>query len=93
MWHWPLPQAQLPARTQGTTATHFAAESSTGANVNVRTIDDFTKSVDALVYYIDPDNEEMKIAYPNLLFDHNNRWPHHDVLLLDLGHLYSVCRI
>ena len=39
--------------------------------MNVRTIDDFTKSVDALVYYIDPDNEEMKIAYPNLLFDHN----------------------
>ena len=27
--------------------------------------------VDALVYYIDPDNEEMKIAYPTLLFDRN----------------------
>ena len=53
------------------TAAHFAAESSTGTNVNVCTTDDFTKSVDALVYYIDPDNEEMKIAYPNLLFDCN----------------------
>jgi ribulose-bisphosphate carboxylase large chain len=53
------------------TAAHFAAESSTGTNVNVCTTDDFTKSVDALVYYIDPDNEEMKIAYPTLLFDRN----------------------
>ena len=42
-----------------------------GTNVNVCTTDDFTKSVDALVYYIDPDNEEMKIAYPTLLFDRN----------------------
>merc|ERR1719428_1006342 len=47
------------------TAAHFAAESSTC------TTDDFTKSVDALVYYIDPDCEEMKIAYPTMLFDHN----------------------
>merc|ERR1712203_679357 len=53
------------------TAAHFAAESSTGTNVNVCTTDDFTKSVDALVYYIDPEAEEMKIAYPNLLFDRN----------------------
>jgi len=37
----------------------------------VCTTDDFTKSVDALVYYIDPENEEMKIAYPTLLFDRN----------------------
>ena len=44
---------------------------STGANVNVCTADDFTKSVDALVYYIDPENEEMKIAYPTMLFDRN----------------------
>merc|ERR1712151_995674 len=51
------------------TAAHFAAESSTGTNVNVCTTDDFTKSVDALVYYIDPENEEMKIAYPTALFD------------------------
>merc|ERR1712159_288473 len=53
------------------TAAHFAAESSTGTNVNVCTTDDFTKSVDALVYYIDPEEEEMKIAYPNALFDRN----------------------
>merc|ERR1712139_342684 len=45
--------------------------SSTGTNVNVCTTDDFTKSVDALVYYIDPDNEEMKTAYPTMLFDLN----------------------
>merc|ERR1719386_41631 len=51
------------------TAAHFAAESSTGTNVNVCTTDDFTKTVDALVYYIDPECEEMKIAYPNALFD------------------------
>merc|ERR1711972_105989 len=53
------------------TAAHFSAESSTGTNVNVCTTDDFTKSVDALVYYIDPENEEMKIAYPVALFDRN----------------------
>merc|ERR1712151_960392 len=53
------------------TAAHFAAESSTGTNVNVCTTDDFTKSVDALVYFIDPEEEEMKIAYPTLLFDRN----------------------
>merc|ERR1719454_344446 len=53
------------------TAAHFAAESSTGTNVNVCTTDDFTKTVDALVYYIDPENEEMKIAYPFPLFDRN----------------------
>merc|ERR1712004_787627 len=53
------------------TAAHFAAESSTGTNVNVCTTDDFTKSVDALVYFIDPEDEVMKIAYPNLLFDRN----------------------
>ena len=53
------------------TAAHFSAKSSTGTNVNVRTTDDFTKSVDALVYYIDPENEKCKIAYPNLLFDRN----------------------
>ncbi len=35
------------------TAAHFAAESSTGTNVTVCTTDDFTKSVDALVYEID----------------------------------------
>jgi ribulose-bisphosphate carboxylase large chain len=46
------------------TAARFAAESCTGTNVTVCTTDDFTKFVDALVYYVDPDNEEMKIATP-----------------------------
>ncbi len=54
-------------------AAHFAAESSTGTNVTVSTTDDFTKSVDALVYDIDPVNEDMKIAYPVELFDRNIR--------------------
>lgn len=54
-------------------AAHFAAESSTGTNVTVSTTDDFTKSVDALVYEIDPKNEDMKIAYPVELFDRNIR--------------------
>ena len=61
------------------TAAHFAAESSTGTNVNVCTTDDFTKSVDALVYYIDPDSEEMKIALPqSALRPQHHRWPRHD---------------
>lgn len=53
------------------TAAHFAAESSTGTNVEVSTTDDFTKGVDALVYEIDEANGIMKIAYPNELFDRN----------------------
>ena len=53
------------------TAAHFAAESSTGTNVEVSTTDDFTKGVDALVYHIDPANEDMRIAYPLDLFDRN----------------------
>jgi ribulose-bisphosphate carboxylase large chain len=52
-------------------AAHFAAESSTGTNVEVCTTDDFTRGVDALVYEIDPANELMKIAYPVDLFDRN----------------------
>ncbi len=52
-------------------AAHFAVESSTGTNVTVSTTDDFTKSVDALVYEIDPGHEVMKIAYPVELFDRN----------------------
>ena len=39
----------------------------TFAYVSVCTTDDFTKSVDAFVYYIDPAAEVMKIAYPKLL--------------------------
>ncbi len=53
------------------TAAHFAAESSTGTNVEVSTTDDFTRGVDALVYEIDEANELMKIAYPVDLFDRN----------------------
>ncbi len=53
------------------TAAHFAAESSTGTNVDVSTTDDFTRGVDALVYQIDPEKELMKIAYPVDLFDRN----------------------
>jgi ribulose-bisphosphate carboxylase large chain len=53
------------------TAAHFAAESSTGTNVEVCTTDDFTKGVDALVYEIDEATELMKIAYPVDLFDRN----------------------
>ncbi len=53
------------------TAAHFAAESSTGTNVDVSSTDDFTRGVDALVYDIDPEQELMKIAYPVDLFDRN----------------------
>jgi len=56
------------------TAAHFAAESSTGTNVDVCTTDDFTRGVDALVYEMtEQANGEwlMKIAYPNDLFDRN----------------------
>jgi ribulose-bisphosphate carboxylase large chain len=62
-----------PAEGYGylSTAAHFAAESSTGTNVEVSTTDDFTKSVDAMVYEIDEANGIMKIAYPNALFDRN----------------------
>jgi len=53
------------------TAAHFAAESSTGTNVEVCTTDDFTKGVDAIVYEADEAKELMKIAYPVDLFDRN----------------------
>lgn len=55
-------------------AAHFAAESSTGTNVEVCTTDDFTKGVDALVYELsetDSGDYLMKIAYPLELFDRN----------------------
>jgi ribulose-bisphosphate carboxylase large chain len=53
------------------TAAHFAAESSTGTNVEVSTTDDLTRGVDALVYEVDEKKEIMKIAYPTDLFDRN----------------------
>ncbi len=55
-------------------AAHFAAESSTGTNVEVCTTDDFTKGVDALVYEFTQESDGdylMKIAYPVELFDRN----------------------
>ena len=39
-------------------AAHFAAESSTGTNVEVSTTDDFTRGVGALVYHTDPATED-----------------------------------
>ncbi len=53
------------------TAAHFAAESSTGTNVEVSTTDAFTRGVDALVYEVDEQAELMKLAYPVELFDRN----------------------
>ncbi len=56
------------------TAAHFAAESSTGTNVEVCTTDDFTRGVDALVYQVEETGNGdylMKIAYPVELFDRN----------------------
>ena len=53
------------------TAAHFAAESSTGTNVEVSTTDSFTRGVDALVYEVDEARELMKLAYPVDLFDRN----------------------
>ena len=53
------------------TAAHFAAESSTGTNVEVSTTDSFTRSVDAIVYEVDEAKQVMKIAYPVELFDRN----------------------
>jgi len=52
-----------------TTAAHFAAEASAGTGSNACSTDDLTKSGDALVYYIDPEKEEMNIAYSTVLFD------------------------
>jgi ribulose-bisphosphate carboxylase large chain len=52
-------------------AAHIAAETSTGTNVEVSTTDDFTKGVDALVYFIDEAKGVMKVAYPNDLFYRN----------------------
>jgi ribulose-bisphosphate carboxylase large chain len=52
-------------------AAHFAAESSTGTNVEVSTTDDFTRGVDALVYHMDEAAEDMRIAFPLDLFDRN----------------------
>lgn len=60
-----------PGQSYLAAAAHFAAESSTGTNVEVSTTDDFTRGVDALVYHVDEATEEMRIAYPLDLFDRN----------------------
>ena len=52
-------------------AAHFAAESSTGTNVEVSTTDDFARGLDALVYHIDEARGDLRIAYPLDLFDRN----------------------
>src|SRR3569623_3834917 len=52
-------------------AAYFAAETTTGTNVEVSTTDEFSKVVDALVYLIDDATEDMRIAYPLDLFDRN----------------------
>ncbi len=76
----------IPAKGHGylEVAAHFAAESSTGTNVEVSTTDDFTRGVDALVYEVDETASAttvkggglMKIAYPVDLFDPQpDRWP------------------
>ncbi|MFV0462514.1 MAG: ribulose-bisphosphate carboxylase [Nostocoides sp.] len=52
-------------------AAHFAAESSTGTNVEVSTTDDFTRGVDAMVYHADEKAQQIRIAFPLALFDRN----------------------
>lgn len=69
------------------TATHLAAESSTGTNVNVRITADFTKSMDPRVCYIDPEEEEMRIACPTVLvWLQHHRWPRNGVHNRDIDH-------
>ena len=45
------------------TVAHIVAELSAGTKVNVCATDDFTKSVHALLYYIDPGNQKRKIPF------------------------------
>eukprot|EP00969_Alexandrium_andersonii_P214918 9490777-Alexandrium_andersonii.AAC.1 len=49
------------------TAARFAEEASAGTSANSCTSDGVTESVNALVYFVDPEGEEMKLAYPNML--------------------------
>ena len=51
------------------TAAFFAAESSTCTNASASTEDCNARSLDALVYDIDPREEIMKIAFPTARFD------------------------
>ena len=52
-------------------AASFAAESSTGTNVDVSTTDEFTRAIDAQVYHIDETSGDVRLAYPLELFDRN----------------------
>jgi len=63
----------LQPRTGGylSAAAHFAAESSTGTNVEVGTTDAFTHGLDALVYAADAEAGIARIAFPLDLFDRN----------------------
>ena len=54
------------------TAAKFAAVLSTDTKVSDRQTGESAQSVEALVYYIDPAKEEMKIAYPTRIFDRNS---------------------
>ena len=53
------------------TAARFAAEYSTGTDDQENSSAVSMRIADALVYYVDPVKEEMRIAYPCLLFDRN----------------------
>ncbi len=68
------------------TASHIAAESSTGTNVEVCTTDDFTKGVDALVYFIDEarGRDESRLPDRPVRPQHHRR-PRHAGVLPDAG--------
>lgn len=53
---------QKPGHDFRETCAHFAAESSTGTNVEVCTTDRHTRTLDALVYHADEATGLVKIA-------------------------------
>jgi len=73
---WPSPDRYADPKSitdYAAAAAHFAAESSTGTNVEVSTTDEHTRSVDATVYHCNPETGDLRIAYPTDLFDRNIR--------------------
>ncbi len=77
-------------------AAHFAAESSTGTNVDVSTTDSFTRELDAQVYHADAANGELRIAFPLELFDRNmsdGRFMLVSFLTLAIGNNQGMCDI
>jgi len=73
---WPSPDRYADPKSMRdyvAAAAHFAAESSTGTNVEVSTTDAHTRSVDAIVYHCEPETGALRIAYPTELFDRNIR--------------------